>query len=142
MSRRRDEARTTLLRYVAFQAAGALALFGVLWIFHELFGLAWWVVALVVVLSVVKDIVLYPKLREAYRPHPAPTGGETLVGLRGRATTAIAPDGWARIRNEVWRARLIDGADPVRGGEPIVVRTVDGLTLIVSAERRNGSPGG
>ncbi|RMF71021.1 MAG: hypothetical protein D6738_14845 [Acidobacteria bacterium] len=131
---RRDDRRATLLRYVAFQVAGALGLLTALWVLHVLFGLAWWVIALVLALSILKDIVLYPKLREAYRPHAGLTGGETLVGRRGRATTQIDPEGWVRIGHEVWRARLMDGAAPVRRDGPVVVRAVDGLTLVVTGE--------
>ena len=55
-------------------------------------------------------------------------GVEALVGKRAQATSDLLPDGQVRVDGELWRARCEQGA---RMGETVVVRAVDGLTLVV-----------
>lgn len=56
------------------------------------------------------------------------TGREELVGEVVRAETDIDPEGTVHIHGEIWRA---SAAEPVRKGEDVVIRDVDGLTLVV-----------
>ncbi len=58
----------------------------------------------------------------------AQTGREGLVAQRGRAESAIAPEGWVLVQGERWRARA---TEPVAAGEPVVVEAVEGLLLRV-----------
>jgi membrane-bound serine protease (ClpP class) len=62
----------------------------------------------------------------------AVVGVEALVGAAGEVTEACRPEGWVRVRGELWRARCEAGADP---GDRVRVRTVDGLTLVVEPAR-------
>ena len=55
-------------------------------------------------------------------------GTETLVGRRAIVFTDCAPEGQVRIVGEIWRARCDVGA---LVGDGVVVREVDGLTLVV-----------
>ena len=59
------------------------------------------------------------------------TGREGMVGLAGRAETALEPEGWVLVAGELWRARA-DGRVPA--GSRVVVTSVEGLTLGVRAE--------
>ena len=59
-------------------------------------------------------------------------GVETMVGLTGEVVTACRPEGQVRVGGELWRARCADGAQP---GETVRIRAVDGLTLVVDANR-------
>ncbi len=58
----------------------------------------------------------------------ASVGVETLVGVVGEAISDLWPDGQVRIRGEIWRARCGGGCD---SGTKVVVRSVEGLTLVV-----------
>jgi membrane-bound serine protease (ClpP class) len=58
----------------------------------------------------------------------ASVGVETLVGKRGVAVGELWPTGQIRVDGEIWRARCDGGCDP---GTQVVVRSVDGLTLVV-----------
>ena len=58
----------------------------------------------------------------------ATVGVETLVGKIGVAASDLWPEGQVRIGGEIWRARCAGGCD---SGTRIVVRGVDGLTLVV-----------
>lgn len=71
-----------------------------------------------------------------YRAHSrAPSvGPEALVGLAGVAVDDIEPggEGMVMVEGELWRARSLSGYKIGRG-ERVVVRGVDGLTLLVEA---------
>ena len=58
----------------------------------------------------------------------ATVGVETLVGKTGVAASHLWPEGQVRVGGEIWRARCAGGCD---SGTRIVVRAVDGLTLVV-----------
>ena len=55
-------------------------------------------------------------------------GVQTLVGKRGIAVGQLWPTGQVKVDGEIWRARCDGGCDP---GTNVVVRSVDGLTLVV-----------
>lgn len=59
-------------------------------------------------------------------------GIETLVGKSGIASTDLWPEGQIRIAGEIWRARCDGGCD---AGTRVVVREIDGLTLLVEPAR-------
>jgi membrane protein implicated in regulation of membrane protease activity len=63
----------------------------------------------------------------SHRSRPA-VGVEALVGTVGQVTDSCRPDGWVRVRGELWRARCPGGAD---AGDRVRVRLVDGLTVEV-----------
>jgi membrane-bound serine protease (ClpP class) len=58
-------------------------------------------------------------------------GVELLVGREAVALSALAPRGQVRVSGEIWEAR---SESPVARGDEVVVRAVEGLTLVV--ERR------
>ena len=58
----------------------------------------------------------------------ASVGVETLVGQKGIALGALWPTGQVKVDGEIWGARCDGGCDP---GTQVVVRSVDGLTLVV-----------
>jgi membrane-bound serine protease (ClpP class) len=80
------------------------------------------------------ELVLWRRVLDRIR---VTTGAEGLLGTTGEAITACDPEGSVRIRGEIWKAR----ADPpVAGGERVVVKAVDGLTLSVApSAARSGS---
>jgi len=55
-------------------------------------------------------------------------GVETLVGKIGVASSDLWPEGQVRIAGELWRAHCDGGCD---AGTKVVVRSVQGLTLVV-----------
>ena len=81
----------------------------------------------IVILSVVVIVVGLGFVLKTRLTKPT-TGQEELIGEVVRAETDIAPVGTVHIHGEIWRA---SAADPVRKGEDVVIRDVDGLTLVV-----------
>jgi len=61
------------------------------------------------------------------------TGSEGMVGEIGDAVTDIDPRGKVHVVGELWDAR---SDRPIRKGEPVVVKALDGMTLVV--DRREG----
>ena len=55
-------------------------------------------------------------------------GVETLVGRRGIAVGGLWPEGQVKVDGEIWRARCSGRCD---AGADVVVRSVEGLTLVV-----------
>jgi membrane-bound serine protease (ClpP class) len=58
----------------------------------------------------------------------ASVGVEALVGRTALALGRLAPRGQVRVDGEIWEARS-DG--PVSRGDEVVIRDVEGLTLVV-----------
>ena len=58
----------------------------------------------------------------------ASVGVETLVGKTGVAESSLWPEGQVKLGGEIWRARCAGGCD---SGTRVVVRAVEGLTLVV-----------
>lgn len=124
---------STAVRYWLLQIPGTIALIGVAWLVREPLGLPGWTLVAAVILWIAKDAALYPFVRHAYDNTPSRlVGPEGLVGLWGVAEERLAPTGYVRIRDERWRAELVErGADPVGPGEAVRVHALRGLTLLV-----------
>ena len=58
----------------------------------------------------------------------ASVGVEALVGRVGVTVGDLAPAGQIKVAGEIWRARCDARCEP---GSRVVVRAVDGLTLVV-----------
>ena len=122
---------TVVLRYLAFQIPGWAVLALVLGA-----AMAWWelsrtLAAAIFALFVIKDAVLFPFVRVAYEPRSG-GGAQALVGQRARAEEELAPEGYARIGAELWRAELVRGS--AERGAALRVVAVRGLTLVVELE--------
>jgi membrane-bound serine protease (ClpP class) len=79
-------------------------------------------------------LILIFMLRLAMRSFHAKvtTGTSGMIGLKGRAQTAIAPEGMVFVRGELWRARSIMS---IAAGEPVRVIGLSGLTLDVEVDK-------
>ena len=88
------------------------------------------VLAVVVPFAVILIMIL--KLAMRARQVKVTTGSVGMIGLHGRAQTAIGPLGTVFVRGELWRAR---SGMRIAAGEPIRVTDIEGLTLNVEAEK-------
>ncbi len=88
-----------------------------------------WLIAVVVggmglfLLAFVGAVISLRRNRSTVTPE------QEVVGSRGVARTAIAPEGTAFVNNELWSARTL--GEPISAGEYVRVLTADGLTLVV-----------
>jgi membrane-bound serine protease (ClpP class) len=66
------------------------------------------------------------------RRRPVVSGREYLIGAPAEAIEDFEREGWARVQGETWRVR---SSGPVRRGERLKVRSIEGLVLNVEADR-------
>jgi membrane-bound serine protease (ClpP class) len=88
------------------------------------------VLAVVIPFGVIFTFVL--RLAIQARRAKVTTGSSGMIGLTGKAETAIAPEGTIFVRGELWKARSKTGIAP---GGSVRVTGMDGLTLDVEAEK-------
>jgi membrane protein implicated in regulation of membrane protease activity len=117
-------------RYFLLQLPGQFSLVLLLFIFRRWVDIPGYLMWVLPVLWVVKDIVLFPFLWRYYATdkHPDPS---RMIGRKGVALRRLAPDGHVHVQGERWRASIAEGRPPVEKGEFICVEAVDGLRLTV-----------
>ena len=134
MLRRLFERPPVLAKYLMFQVPG-MALAGVVLVaLVRIWGLSPRTALLLFAFWVIKDIAMYPLLRNAYAgsSHDA---GEALVGALGTARERLDPAGYVRVGSELWRAEVSAEHGPVESGAAVRVRAVQNLTLQVEPVR-------
>ncbi len=123
-----------MAKYALFQLPELLLAGVALFAFMHWFGLSERIAGLLLVLWVLKDIALYPRLRVAYQ-----SGGgemeERLLGATGVSRERLDPVGYVTVGSESWRAEVAPEHAPVDRGERVYVRGVRDLTLLVEPDR-------
>jgi membrane protein implicated in regulation of membrane protease activity len=79
---------------------------------------------------VLKDWILYPWLRTAYEVSYR-TGSKALIGCRGVAESQLAPEGFVRVRGELWRAVATPGDLQISTGIKVEIVDADGMKIFV-----------
>ena len=77
------------------------------------------------IVAEVGEVIWGRRLARRWRPK---TGAEAMIGMHAEVVSAMHPVGQVRVNGELWEARSTAGAD---AGETVVVRGMDGLTLVV-----------
>ncbi|HXZ49783.1 MAG TPA: nodulation protein NfeD [Usitatibacter sp.] len=96
---------------------------------HVPYGIvAGFTAATAIFLAVVVSLLLKGRRR------PVVSGREELLGSTGRVLADFEGEGWAHLHGETWRVR---SREPMKAGQPVRVKAVDGLTLDVVADRRS-----
>ena len=121
---------TTWKKYVLLQIPGGVVTAALLAGLHRWMGLPLWAAVSLFLLYVAKDFVLYPFLRRAYETNST-TVIEQLVGVRGKATESLDPQGYVEVRGELWQARATPGGQPIPPGARIRVQAARDMTLTV-----------
>lgn len=88
-----------------------------------------WGLILLLVAFGVYQVITYRIGRRALIRKPL-VSPEAMVGCYGKAITPLVPDGYVKINGELWRASSV-GPHAEKGDE-VVVREVNGLTLLVA----------
>lgn len=85
-----------------------------------------------------KDLLLYRFVRRAYEPDL--TGVARLVGARGIAQGDLAPNGYIRVRGELWRAVVSPADGVIPSGAEVEIVSAERMEVfvrVVEAEPRN-----
>jgi membrane protein implicated in regulation of membrane protease activity len=83
---------------------------------------------------VIKEIALYPFVRDSLREGPDRLGAGRLIGQQGIAQEPIDPAGYVRVAGELWQAEQPRGLPAIARHERVRVRAVRGLTLLVERD--------
>ena len=121
----------TFVRYLSFQIPEWLILALFLWLLARKTPVNFWLAAGFFVFWVVKDLAIYPLVRDAFEKN-AKTGTEQLIGRKGVTHETLAPEGYIKIRGELWKARAED--QPIPRDTIVNVTAATGMTLTVRAE--------
>lgn len=120
----------TATRYWLFQVPGWVLTAGVLFALYQWTGFPLWAAAMVMVLLLVKDALLYPFLRHGYETE-VKTGVEKLIGMRAVVKEPLNPQGLVQVAGELWRASSRADDPPVPEGAVVEIQSAKGLMLVV-----------
>ncbi|MBW2609485.1 MAG: NfeD family protein [Deltaproteobacteria bacterium] len=84
-------------------------------------------------LWIAKDIVLYLFTWRSYDWDGA-DANHKMIGTSGIAKDRLNPSGYIIVRGELWKAEVAEGDAVIEKGEKVLVRGIQGLTLLVKAE--------
>jgi membrane protein implicated in regulation of membrane protease activity len=85
------------------------------------------------VVGEVGEVIWGRRLARRWRPK---TGAEAMVGMRAEVVSPLHPTGQVHVNGELWEA--VSKAD-AEVGETVVVRAMEGLTLVVEPALGGGS---
>lgn len=83
-----------------------------------------------IVLWVVKDVILFPVLWRYY-DFDGHSERFEMAGQKGVAATALEPEGYVKIKGELWQAVAGDNLKKISRGAEVRVVSADGLRLTV-----------
>jgi membrane protein implicated in regulation of membrane protease activity len=126
------EIMSTFTRYFLFQLPGWALIALVLYFLAGRTALPLWAAILLFGLWCLKDLVMYPWVRSAYEKN-GKSGVEGLIGKKGVAHEVLQPDGYIKIRGELWQARS-QPPDRINKESIVKVTGARGMTLFVQAD--------
>ena len=124
--------RRGVVRYALFQIPDTALLLLILLALRHWLDLPAWIMWGVVVVWVAKDILMFPFIWRAY-DSTAFRGPHSMIGRRGVAEEQLAPTGYIRVGDELWKAEVIGGR-AIEKGETVGIQGIRGLTLLVEHE--------
>jgi len=130
----RSRNHRVLVRYALLQLPEYVMLIlvlGLLWLIMDLPGYAVWGI---VAFWVVKDIILYPFVGRFYDPDYR-SNFFSMIGLTGIAQEPLIPTGYIQVKGELWKAEVVGQGPKVNADQPVIIRGIDGLKLLVHPEK-------
>jgi membrane protein implicated in regulation of membrane protease activity len=94
----------TFAKFLLFEIPQWFLLALILWILVETTDIPVWTVQGFFVIWVLKDIALFPLVRNAYE-NDAKTGTEQLIGVKATTQDRLDPEGFVKIQGVLWKAR-------------------------------------
>ena len=126
----RESKRRIVVRYALFQIPDLLILVLILFVLQWWMDLPWWLYGCISGLWVVKDVLIFPFIWNAYE-QPRPGETRSLIGMEGVAEEKLAPSGYVRVHGELWQSEVMKNKAPIEKGETVLVKGAYGLTLLV-----------
>lgn len=130
----RGISKKIVMRYVIIQLIETIVpIIVLLWI-RRWFDIAGWVVWVIIILWLAKDMALFPLVWRAY-DWEGSEKKDSMIGKQGTAKERLDPTGYIRIRGELWQAKIFPGTRPIEIGDAVRVVKKQGLTLFVEADK-------
>lgn len=118
------------LRYTLFQIPGLILIAALLWWLNQRFPIPLFYICTLIGFWLLKDIAIFPFVWNSYDIRSGNVL-EKMIGKTGTAVDDINPEGYVRIRGEMWKAEILPGNFAVNKGDRVVVTGVDSLLLTV-----------
>jgi membrane-bound ClpP family serine protease len=126
----KEAKRRIVQRYALYQIPDVAIFALILFMLHQWVGLSLgWVIGLVS-LWMVKYVFVFSFVWRAY-DKPRPGDVTSLIGTQGIAEERLDPSGYIRVHGELWRAEVIGKTMAIEKGQPVLIETAYGLTLLV-----------
>jgi membrane-bound serine protease (ClpP class) len=125
--------------YVVLQLPSLALIVLILILVRRWVDLPEWLVWCLVAIWVAKEVTMFPSVWRSYNQRFR-GGTASLIGARGTAEERLEPWGYVRVNDELWRAKVLKGMRPVKQGETVRVRGINGLTLLVEPEDKGSEP--
>ena len=93
----------------------------------------WWGLAMLMIALAVYACVAYRIGKPTLTMKPL-VSLETMTGSEGKVVTPLAPEGYVKVKGELWKASSTESELEV--GDEVVVVGIDGLKLIVNRKER------
>lgn len=87
-----------------------------------------WIAIIIPVGKFLKFIIVYPLVRRSVR-QPIYSGMESLIGVRGLTMETLNPEGYIKLRGELWKAVSNEG--PITSGAEVEVCQLERTKLVV-----------
>ncbi len=124
MQGRKKSTRT----YVLLELGELLAIIILLVVISRFIHVPLWIAIAIPVGKFLKFILVYPLVRRSVR-QPIYSGMESLIGEQGLTVEALVPEGYVKIKGELWKA--VSNEAPIPAGAEVEVYRVEGTTLVV-----------
>jgi membrane-bound serine protease (ClpP class) len=98
--------------------------------------LPWWLIAVILLASIGFSCFTYYLGRSALKKKII-TGTEAIIGRTGRVISDINPEGYIRVRGEVWKATA---DEKLNIDDEVTVLSVKGFMLTVAGTKQNRQP--
>jgi len=123
-----------LIKYILFQIPDVVLLILVLLILKRVIYIPWEIFWSLPTLWIVKDVILFPFLWNAYADMISVTN-DPLIGAEGVVMEKCRPSIFALVRGELWQARVTEEKFFISKGDRIVVTGRTGLVLQIRPKR-------
>ena len=129
----------TIIKYAVLHLAELVLVLVGLIVVNYFISIPIWLLITIPVVWMLKDIFLFPKVWKAYAFEDNNPMRE-LIGLEATAMDDLDPNGYVRVRGELWKAEIRNPRCPGRRGDRTRVVDIKGMTLIVETCNESGSP--
>ncbi|HEX2965612.1 MAG TPA: NfeD family protein [Syntrophorhabdaceae bacterium] len=122
--------RKIFLIYSLYQIPGLILIVLVLTVISNWTRLPVWLIAIIVVFWILENIILFPFVWRAYDRRNS-MHVHTLVGTTGVVHERLTPNGYIRVRGELWKASVIEKGPPIEKDAVVHIVGMEGLVLLV-----------